>query len=62
MKEKSFAVYGLKAPPVMRVLPTNLPAIEANELRMDHLFELKDGSIALVRRLRKNAFSHRMTR
>lgn len=48
MKEKSFAVYGLKVPPVVRVLPTNLPAIEANELRMDHLFELKDGSIALV--------------
>lgn len=46
--DKSFAAYGLKVPPVVQVLPTNLPAIEANELRMDHLFKLKDGSIALV--------------
>lgn len=35
-------------PRVVQVLPTNLPAIEANELRIDHLFRLSDGSIALV--------------
>lgn len=46
--EKSFAVYGLNVPRIVQVLPTNLPVIEANELRIDHLFQLSDGSIALV--------------
>lgn len=32
----------------MDVLPTNLPTIEANELRLDNLFLLEDGSLALV--------------
>ena len=44
-KGKTFKVYGLK---VKRVLPTNIPAVKANELRMDNLFELADGSMALV--------------
>lgn len=48
LAEKSFAVYGLNVPRIVRVLPTNLPIIEANELRLDHLFELADGSLALV--------------
>lgn len=45
---KSFAVYGVKVPKVVKVLPTNLPIIEANELRLDNLFLLEDGSLALV--------------
>lgn len=48
LKEKSFAVYGIKLPKIMEVLPTNLPVIEANELRIDNLFLLEDGSLALV--------------
>ena len=48
MKEKSLSVYGLKIPKIKEVLPTNLPAVEANELRLDNLFRLEDGSIALV--------------
>lgn len=48
LKEKSFAVYGISVPKIVEVLPTNLPAIEANELRMDNLFRLEDGSYALV--------------
>lgn len=48
LKNKSFAVYGLDIPKIVDVLPTNLPAIEANELRLDNLFLLEDGSLALV--------------
>ncbi|MCI9605031.1 MAG: hypothetical protein HFH19_12775, partial [Ruminococcus sp.] len=48
LKGKSFAVYGLELPEIKEVQPTNLPAIEANELRLDHLFLLKDDSLALV--------------
>ena len=46
--EKSLNVYGLSLPKVVRLLPTNLPAIEANELRMDDLYELEDGSVAII--------------
>ena len=45
---KSFAVYGVDIPKIVSVEPTNLPAIEANELRMDNLFFLEDGSYLLV--------------
>lgn len=48
LKGKSFAVYGLDLPEVIEVQPTNLPAIEANELRLDNLFLLGDHSLALV--------------
>ena len=45
---KSLNAYGLNLPRVRRVLPTNLPAILADELRLDNLFELEDGSVALI--------------
>ncbi|WP_257903895.1 hypothetical protein [Schaedlerella arabinosiphila] len=48
LKGKSFAVYGLKLPKITEVQPTNLPAVEANELRLDNLFLLEDNSLALV--------------
>lgn len=48
LKEKSLSAYGLKIPRIKEVLPTNLPVIEANELRLDNLFRLEDDSIALV--------------
>ena len=48
LREKSLAVYGISVPKIIDVLPTNLPAIEANELRMDNLFKLADGSYALI--------------
>lgn len=48
LKNKSFAAYGLNIPRIVDVLPTNLPVIEANELRIDNLFLLEDGSLALV--------------
>lgn len=48
LRDKSFAVYGLELPKIVDVLPTNLPSIEANELRIDNLFLLEDGSLALV--------------
>ncbi|MCI9004434.1 MAG: hypothetical protein HFH39_04180 [Lachnospiraceae bacterium] len=47
-KERSFDAYGLKLPRIKAVLPTNLPAVSANELRMDNLFLLEDGTYALV--------------
>ena len=45
---KSLDVYGLHVPKVVRLLPTNLPAIEANEWRIDNLLELQDGSVAIL--------------
>ena len=47
-KGKQLSVYGLDVPPVKEVLPTNLPDIEANELRIDNLFLFEDGTIGIV--------------
>ncbi len=35
LKGKSLAIYGIRNPLITDVEPTNLPAIEANELRLD---------------------------
>lgn len=48
MKEKSLRAYGLNVPKVVDVLPTNLPALELNELRIDNIFVLEDGSYAII--------------
>ena len=48
MKGKSFAAYGVDLPKIVSVEPTNLPEIEANELRIDNIFGLEDGSFAIV--------------
>ena len=45
---KSLEVYGLHVPKVVRLLPTNLPVIEAHEWRIDNLLELQDESIAIL--------------
>lgn len=47
-RERSFEAYGLKLPRIKEVLPTNLPAVSANEMRMDNLFLLEDDTYALV--------------
>ena len=47
-KGKTFSVYGIDVPEIVDVKPTNLPAVEANELRLDNLFLLKDGTFAIV--------------
>lgn len=47
-KEKSFRVYGLELPKIKEVLPTNLPRVSADEKRIDNLFLLEDGTIAIV--------------
>lgn len=47
-KEKSFEAYGLKLPRIKQMLPTNLPSVTADEKRMDNLFLLEDGTIAIV--------------
>lgn len=47
-KGKSLSVYGLNVPRVADVLPTNLPDFSANELKIDNLFLLEDGSIAII--------------
>ena len=47
-KEKSFEAYGLKLPKIKEVLPTNLPAVSANEMRIDNLFLLEDDTVAIV--------------
>ena len=33
-KGKTFQVYGLDVPPIKQALPTNIPAVKANELRL----------------------------
>ncbi len=47
-KGKSLKVYGIDIPKVVEVLPTNLPDISANELRIDNLFLLEDGTLAII--------------
>lgn len=47
-KGKTFRVYGLDVPTIRQTLPTNIPTVKANELRLDNLFELADGTLALV--------------
>lgn len=47
-KEKSFRAYGLDLPSIKEVLPTNLPAVSADEKRMDNLFLLEDDTLAIV--------------
>ena len=48
MKEKSLHVYGVDIPKVLDVMPTNLPSLELNELRIDNIFLLEDGSYAII--------------
>lgn len=48
MKNRSLSVYGIHVPKIVDVRPTNLPAVETNEKRMDNLFLLEDGSYALL--------------
>lgn len=47
-KGKSLKVYGLDLPDIVSAEPTNLPAVEANELRLDNLFHLADGTYAII--------------
>ncbi len=47
-KGKSLKVYGIDLPSIKDARPTNLPAIEANELRLDNLFTLEDDSLAII--------------
>ena len=48
MRNRSLSVYGVDVPKIVDVRPTNLPAIETNENRMDNLFLLEDGSYAIL--------------
>ena len=45
---KNLAVFGLPHLSITGILPTNLPVIESNELRIDNLFQLADGSLAIM--------------
>ena len=45
---KNLAVFGLPHLSITGILPTNLPVIESNELRIDSLFQLEDGSLAIM--------------
>ena len=44
----SLAPFGLPHIKIVDVLPTNLPAIESNELRLDNLFLLEDEAVAII--------------
>lgn len=45
---KSLAPFGLPHLKIVGILPTNLPVIESNELRLDNLFILNDGAVAII--------------
>lgn len=45
---KTFRVYGLELPKIIKAGPTNIPAVTASELRLDNLFELADQTVAIV--------------
>lgn len=47
-KDKSLKVYGIDVPKIKQILPTNLPEIQVNEMRIDNLFLLEDDSIAII--------------
>ncbi len=47
-KDKSLEIYGIHMPKICRILPTNLPEIQVNEMRIDNLFLLEDGSVAII--------------
>ncbi len=47
-KEKSLKVYGINIPKIKQILPTNLPAVQINEMRLDNLFFLEDGTVAII--------------
>ena len=49
MKGKPMSLFGLESSlKVVDVRPTNIPIVRARELRMDNLFELEDGSVAII--------------
>ena len=49
MKGKPLSLFGLGTGlKVADVRPTNIPVVQARELRMDNLFELEDGSVAIL--------------
>lgn len=45
---QTLAPFGLPNLKIVDMLPTNLPTIESNELRLDNLFLLSDGSLAII--------------
>lgn len=45
---RTFRVYGLDLPRILKAGPTNIPVITARELRLDNLFELADHTVAIV--------------
>ena len=49
MKGKSLSLFGLKTDlKVVDARPTDIPIVQARELRLDNLFELEDGSVAII--------------
>ena len=47
-KNTLFKVFGLDLPDIVSVEPTELPAVEVNDMAMDNLFLLADGSYAII--------------
>ena len=45
---RDFSAYGIQLPKIKDVRPTNLPAVEVNELKIDNLFLLEDDSYVLI--------------
>lgn len=49
LRGKSLSLFGVSlGQKIKDILPTNLPIVKANELRIDNLFLLDDGSVAII--------------
>lgn len=49
MKGKPLSLFGLNTDAkVASIQPTNIPVVDVKELRMDNIFELDDGSVAIL--------------
>lgn len=48
LSNKALEVYGIRIPRIIGTMSTNLPAVKANELRIDDIFLLEDGSVAIL--------------
>lgn len=48
LEGKTLAPFGLPDIKIVKAMPTNLPSMESNELRLDHLFLLDNEAVEII--------------